>query len=234
MRIAICEDEKISAQKLAEMVQQQMMLFGVSVQPDVFFSAKDLLDSPAIYDLLLLDCKLDAGGTGIDVARKLRDRGCATAIIFVTAYEDYVYQGYEVNAYRYLLKPIEPAVLHKTLSDFVTHFEREKYLDFTSGKRMVRLKLSEIMYIESGERQSIVRHVGGSYETAMPITELQARIYSYAFFRTHRRFIVNMKYIMEVDKNIIRLTNDEKIEISRRNLANFNKCYMNFLKYSTT
>lgn len=233
MRIAICEDEKLSALKLAEMVEKQMVLFGVDAKPDVFLSAKELLDSPIIYDLLLLDCRLDEK-TGIDAARELRERGCATAIIFVTAYDDYVYQGYEVNAYRYLLKPVEPAILYKTLSDFVTHFEREKYLDFTSGKRMVRLKLSEIMYIESGERQSIVRHVGGSYETAMPITELQARINSYAFFRTHRRFIVNMKYIMEVDKNIIRLTNDEKIEISRRNLANFNKCYMNFLKYSTT
>ena len=86
----------------------------------------------------------------------------------------------------------------------------------------------------SGYRDTIIRYTDGSYETAATIAELQAHITSYAFFRTHRRFIVNMKYIMEVDKNIIRLTNDEKIEISRRNLAAFNKCYMNFLKYSTT
>ena len=183
--------------------------------------------------MLFLDCKLDTD-SGIDVARKLRERGSQTTIIFVTAYEDYVYEGYEVNAYRYLLKPIDAAVLRKTLSDFVLHFEREKFLDFVSGKRMVRLKLNEIMYIESSEKQSIVRHVDGSYETSVPISELQARIGSYAFFRTHRRFIVNMKYIMEVDKNIIRLTNDEKIEISRRNLSAFNKCYMNYLKYSVT
>ena len=233
MRIAICEDEKVSAQQLATMVGQQMATLGVAAKMDIYLSAKELLDSSVIYDLLLLDCKLDEG-TGIDVARELRERGCETTIIFVTAFDDYVYEGYEVNAYRYLLKPIDTAVLHKTLSDFVAHFEREKYLDFVSGKRMVRLKLNEIMYIESSEKHSIVRHVGGSYETSVTIAELQARINSYAFFRTHRRFIVNMKYIMEVDKNIIRLTNDEKIEISRRNLAMFNKCYMNYLKYSTT
>ena len=233
MRIAICEDESVFAQQLASMVESQMALFGVPVKTDIFLSAKDLLDASVNYELLFLDCKLDTD-SGIDVARKLRERGSQTTIVFVTAYEDYVYEGYEVNAYRYLLKPIDVAVLRKTLSDYVSHFEREKFLDFVSGKRLVRLKLNEIMYIESSEKQSIVRHVDGSYETSVPISELQARIGSYAFFRTHRRFIVNMKYIMEVDKNIIRLTNDEKIEISRRNLSAFNKCYMNYLKYSAT
>ena len=233
IRIAICEDEKAEAQELAACTAQIIASFGVAAKPDIYLSAEDLLASPVYYDLLLLDCKLDQK-TGIDVARELRERGCATTIIFVTAYDDYVYEGYEVNAYRYLLKPIDTVVLHKTLLDFVSHFEREKYLDFASGKRMVHLKLGEIMYIESSEKQTIIRYTGGSYETAATIAELQARISSYAFFRTHRRFIVNMKYIMEVDKNIIRLTNDEKIEISRRNLAAFNKCYVNYLKYSAT
>lgn len=233
MRIAICDDESVSAHRLASMVEKQMALLGFSVKTDVFLSAKELLASSVTYELLLLDCKLDAG-TGIDVARALRERGSQAAIVFVTAYDEYVFEGYEVNAYRYLLKPVDPMVLRKTLSDFVSHYEREKYLDFVSGKRVVRLNLNEIMYIESSEKHSIVRHINGSYDTAVPIAELQARIGSYAFFRTHRRFIVNMKYIMEVDKNIIRLTNDERIEISRRNLAAFNKCYMNFLKYSTT
>jgi len=233
MRIAICEDEKSSAQALAATVRQQMASFGIASNPEVYLSAGELLEAPDNYELLLLDCKLGEE-TGIDVARELRERGSVATIIFVTAYDEYVYEGYEVNAYRYLLKPIDPAVLHKTLSDFVTHIEREKYLDFLSGKRMVRLKLNEIMYIESSEKHSIVRHISGSYETSVTIAEIQARINSFAFFRTHRRFIVNMKYIMEVDKNIIRLTNDERIEISRRNLANFNKCYMNYLKYSST
>ncbi len=233
MRIAICDDESVSAHRLASMVEKQMALLGFSAKTDVFLSAKDLLASSVTYELLLLDCKLDAG-TGIDVARALRERGSQAAIVFVTAYDEYVFEGYEVNAYRYLLKPVDPMVLRKTLSDFVSHYEREKYLDFVSGKRVVRLNLNEIMYIESSEKHSIVRHINGSYDTAVPIAELQARIGSYAFFRTHRRFIVNMKYIMEVDKNIIRLTNDERIEISRRNLAAFNKCYMSFLKYSTT
>lgn len=233
MRIAICDDESVSAHRLASMVEKQMALLGFSVKTDVFLSAKELLASSVTYELLLLDCKLDAG-TGIDVAWALRERGSQAAIVFVTAYDEYVFEGYEVNAYRYLLKPVDPMVLRKTLSDFVSHYEREKYLDFVSGKRVVRLNLNEIMYIESSEKHSIVRHINGSYDTAVPIAELQARIGSYAFFRTHRRFIVNMKYIMEVDKNIIRLTNDERIEISRRNLAAFNKCYMSFLKYSTT
>jgi len=231
MRIAICEDEEVSARLLASLVDQQMASFGVSAQTDVFLSAQELLDAAVDYELLLLDCKLDTGN-GIDLARTLRERGSQAAIIFVTAYEDYVYEGYEVNAYRYLLKPIDTAVLRKTLSDFVTHFERDRFLDFVSGKRVVRLRCSEIMYIESSEKHTIVRHVGGSYETLVPIAEFEARLGSHSFFRTHRRFIVNMQYIMEVDKNIIRLTNDEKIEISRRNLAGFKKSYLNFLKHS--
>ena len=147
MRIAICDDESVSAHRLASMVEKQMALLGFSAKTDVFLSAKELLASSVTYELLLLDCKLDAG-TGIDVARALRERGSQAAIVFVTAYDEYVFEGYEVNAYRYLLKPVDPMVLRKTLSDFVSHYEREKYLDFVSGKRVVRLNLNEIMYIE--------------------------------------------------------------------------------------
>ena len=115
--------------------------------------------------------------------------------------------------YDFVLRAMGLSVWHINTDTGIVFFDkdyRERRLEFTLGKD------------------------GGSYETAATIAEMQARIDSYAFFRTHRRFIVNMKYIMEVDKNIIRLTNDERIEISRRNLAAFNKCYVNYLKYSTT
>jgi len=231
MRIAICEDEAVVAKELADQTQKILFELGIVTEIDVFFSAHDFENATGKYDLLLLDCRL-GNDSGMEVARRLRARGSNVAIVFVTAYDDYVYEGYEVNAYRYLLKPIQPDVLRKTLSDFISYYEKERYLDIMTNKHEVRLNLNEIMYIESTERHSIIRHISGFYETAMPIAQLQGKINSFAFFRTHRRFIVNMKYIVEVEDGLIRLSNDERIEISRRKLPTFNKCYMNYLKYS--
>ena len=88
------------------------------------------------------------------------------------------------------------------------------------------------MYIEASEKHSIVRCLDETYQSIKSISDFQAEIRSLRFFRTHRRFLVNMKYITEVEGNVITLSNGEKVEISRRNIANFNKCYMNYLKYS--
>lgn len=71
-----------------------------------------------------------------------------------------------------------------------------------------------------------------SNESTKAISEFQSEINSFSFFRTHRCYFVNMKYIIEIEKNVITLTNGERVEISRRNVSNFNKCYMNYLKYS--
>lgn len=231
MKIAVCEDEKEIAAQLSGIVSDCLNELKADADIDIFFSGKEFETSGNVYDLLFLDCRL-SDCNGIDLAKRLRNSGRKTAIIFVTAYEEYVYESFEVNAFRYLLKPIEKETLRKAVKAFYTVYKEDSYLTIPTGKKIIQISLDRVMYIEAGEKHSLVRTLDGTYDSIKSITDYQEEIDSFRFFRTHRSFLVNMKYITEVENNVITLTNGEKVEISRRNLTNFNKCYMNFLKYS--
>lgn len=231
INVAICEDELEIAKSISTMVSNQIDEFDFEYNIDIFITASALKESGSKYDLIFLDCRLP-DENGIETAKHLRRSGSKATIIFVTAYEEYVYESFKVDTFRYLLKPIDEQELRSAVASYILSIEKEKFIDVPTKEKIHHLNLNEIIYIESCEKHSIVRVLDDSYESTKTISDFQAEIESPKFFRTHRRYLVNMKYILEIDKNIITLSNTEKIEISRRNLSNFNKCYMNYLKYS--
>lgn len=231
MRVAICEDDKVTIEYLAGSVLKCFNELNTYAEIVTYTKGEDFLKSPNNYDLIFLNCRL-SDINGIEIAKRIRLHNSKTAIIFVTAYDEYVYESFEVNAFRYLLKPINEESLKNAISAFIKAYENETFIAVPYDKKMVTLNDDEVIYIEANEKHSIVRTLDTSYDSYKSISKYQESIKSSHFFRTHRRFLVNMKYIMEIDGNIITLTNGEKVEVSRRNMKIFNKCYMNFLKYS--
>ncbi|MBR2732569.1 MAG: response regulator transcription factor [Clostridia bacterium] len=231
MKIAICEDEKVIAEEIAVQVKNYVNESNLEADIDIYNDIDKFSSAASVYDLVLLDIVFD-GKTGIDAARELRNRGLKTTIIFITAYNEYVYEGYEVGAFRFLLKPIDELALKQAITSFITAYKEKAYIIVPINKKTLNISLEKVMYIEASEKYSIVRCLDETYQSSKSISDYQAEIQSMRFFRTHRRFLVNMKYITEIEGSVITLSNGEKVEISRRNIANFNKCYMNFLKYS--
>lgn len=233
MKIAVCEDEKIVAEKLAEYISDFMKLTYFDFSIDIFLTGEDLRKSTEIYDLLFLDCELP-DVNGLTIARELRDRDIDTAIIFVTAYEEYVYESFEVRPFRYMIKPIEENALRKALIGFVRSYEKERHISIPTARKNNIVKLHDIVYIESDGKYSIVRlKNNASYKSMKSISDYntEVEIDCHSFFRTHRCYLVNMKYIDEVQGNIIIFFNGEKAEISRRKVSEFHKKYTNYLKY---
>lgn len=231
MKIAICEDEKIIADSICEMVNRYFLSSKHIYTIDVFYDTDSFESSDNLYDLVFLDYKFP-NKTGMDIARDLRKISEKTGIVFISAFSEYVFESFEVGAFRYLLKPVNESELIKTLDSFIFFKKKDLPVEVPTKNKTVYIELDEILYIESDEKRCIVRLLDRTYETPKALTSFQAEIFSYSFFRTHRRYLVNMRYISEIEKNVITLTNGEKVEISRRNLSSFNKCYINYLKFS--
>ncbi|MDE5596381.1 MAG: response regulator, partial [Lachnospiraceae bacterium] len=105
IRIAICDDEKNIRTYLRKLVRKQDLESEITE----YASADEYLADGAEYDLLFLDIELNGSGMdGMSIARQIRgmelDR--QPIIIFVTGYEKYVYDAFDVDAFQYLLKPI--------------------------------------------------------------------------------------------------------------------------------
>lgn len=231
MNIAICEDNEKEAVQLKLMLENYMPHSLLISDIDIYSNATSFLESEKIYDLVVFDCKLP-DIDGVEAAKIFRKKNSVAAIIFITAFLEYATGGYEVDALRFLLKPVNPKKLAEALVALENKFKNECMLEITGQHEPYYAKSTDIMYIEVVERRTIVRFEDFSVESHKSLATFEQEIRSDAFFKTRRQFIVNMKFIQRKNGNEIYMQNGEKVIISRRRLANFNEKYANFLKFN--
>lgn len=125
MRIAICDDEKIYRKQL--MTELEKIIKSLDVIIDEYDNGKELIDKydKYKYELVFLDIEMPAMN-GIDLARALRVKSDTLEIVFLTGHIEYALEGYEVNALRYLTKPVNPQKLQEVIS-FITKKELPVY-----------------------------------------------------------------------------------------------------------
>ncbi|MBR3974785.1 MAG: response regulator transcription factor [Clostridia bacterium] len=231
MNIAICEDNEKEAVQLKLMLENYMPHSLLISDIDIYSNATSFLESEKIYDLVVFDCKLP-DIDGVEAAKIFRKKNSVAAIIFITAFLEYATGGYEVDALRFLLKPVNPKKLAEALVALENKFKNECMLEITGQHEPYYAKSTDIMYIEVVERRTIVRFEDFSVESHKSLATFEQEIRSDAFFKTRRQFIVNMKFIQRKNGNEIYMQNGEKVIISRRRLADFNEKYANFLKFN--
>lgn len=237
MRIGICDDERAYAEMLEGKISAFFAQRNYPCEIQLFDSGVSLAESPALFDLVFLDCRLP-DMNGLDLARQLLSRETVPTIVFISAFSEYVYESFEVGTFRYLLKSMPEAELFRTLESFLAQFDRDITIGIPTKNGVVPMWLHDVVYIESMLKYSIVRfqnRTDGKYcycESTHSLAEYSELIRSPRFFRTHKRFLVNMAFIEKIDKNVITLSVGEQVEISRRNLSAFHKAYNLYLKNS--
>ena len=105
MKIAICDDEKEFRDLIRVYIEDYLNTKDILYTIDTFISGEKFLNEtfPSEYSIIFLDINME-GMDGITTAKKIRERGINSYIVFVTAYIDYSLEGYKVGAVRYLLK----------------------------------------------------------------------------------------------------------------------------------
>ena len=158
-------------------------------------------------------------------------------IIFVTAYDEYAIKAFEVNAFDYILKPVDPERLEKTLSQVSESVEDEienktsklSYSDqifIKDGEKCWFVKLEEIFMFESVGNYAKVHFEGNKPMLLRSLNKIEERLEDKQFFRANRKNIVNMKWIAKVDNWFsgglkLTLKNGEEVEVSRRQAQKF-------------
>ena len=157
MRIAIIEDNAIEAEQLRKQTERLIPSSCGLTDIDVFCSGESFLEANQFYELLLIDCMMP-GLTGVELAKAIREKGQASEIIFTTAYMEYAAEGYETEALRYLLKPIEDEKLQEALTCYAQKREDDPVVEITgTQKRSIFVPASEILYVECIGRKVVVR-----------------------------------------------------------------------------
>lgn len=222
MRICICDDDKSMCDNLKEMILQH----GAHAIT-VFHSAEELLfecENQFPFDLVFLDIQMKSIN-GIECAHKIREYDKKIGIVFLSAIKDYVFEGYEVNAIRYLLKPLEVEKCHALLDLILESVTKERqYLVVNKTK----VDCEKILFIESFGHYCAV-HTDEVIETKVSLSEMSAKLPVH-FVQTHRSYIVNLEHVDSVLKDVCLLDDGSEIPISRNSVKKVNRAFMEFIK----
>jgi len=238
IRIAICDDEVNTRAYLASLIRAQ----PYSCEIVEYATAGDYLADHQEIDLLFLDIELNPPGyggiDGMDLARKIRERDSAAqpVIIFVTGYEQYVFDAFDVDAFQYLLKPVNEEkfaqVFARAVEQITTrrgYSQRVRALTLPSANTSRTVPLDSIYYIESRNHQVTLHLKDGTFTCYARIGDLEAEL-SDQFFRIHKGYLVNLSYVEAYSKTEVTLINGEKLLLSKYKYQDFVKAYLRFLK----
>ena len=231
-RIAICEDEKNILDFECSLVKDWADKRSMSrnVQLDSYISAENFLfeiEDKEAYDVLIFDIQMK-DMNGMELAKKLRARGCDSTIIFITGVPDYAIEGYEVGAVRYILKPVKPDVLC-TLLDAAFEERKKKTEDYFvlgQGADLERIAMDKILYIEARGHYVYMKGMDFEREWKSSFSDASVAFEGKNFFCLRRGLLVNLSHISRISRTDCILDNGESLPVARGVYKDLNDAFI--------
>jgi len=153
------------------------------------------------------------GISGIEVAKQLYRK---SRIIFITFYEKYALDTFEVDAVHYLIKPVSDERLYLALDRAIGRLEQidHKMLTLVKAGKTRIIDIHDILYCEVFNNQVIIHTMQDAYDYPGSLDMLENELDG-GFFRCHRSYIINMDYFYQYQNNIITLQNGQTVPVSR-------------------
>ena len=224
LKIAVLDDQELYVNKIDEITKKAMLELGIVYELFKYTSTEEFLydlGEDIKFDIYLVDVELQTT-SGLEVARKIREKYYDSAIIYVTNYIEYAVEGYEVNAYRYIPKTILEEKLPEAYAAVYVNIENKKknFYIIENNHRMERIAYEDIFYVKKDQKYILIVHKHGVSRERKTIAEFIESVQSLdTFVVVDRSYIVNAFHIMTLKKQEIILRNGETIPVSRPKLS---------------
>lgn len=232
MRTIIVDDERLAREELKGLLQEYKDIEIIGEYKNAI-EAKEAIEKEA-PDLVFMDIQMP-GETGLQLLEKMSS---PPRTVFVTAYDEYAIKAFELNAYDYLMKPIDPerlAEVHKRLmeenrlpesvenSDVLRDGDKVLIKD---GEKVWFINVNDIRFFESEGNYVKVKFDSFRPLILRSLNSLEERMDEKLFFRANRKFLVNLNHIVNIESWFngglqIEMSCGTKIEISRRQTIKF-------------
>lgn len=232
IHVLICDDDPAFVQKMKRFLQAQRVKSDVSVHIVGTSSPATLTDQVlGAVDLLFLD--VDMGEyNGITIARRLRALRSNALLIFVTNYVQYSPEGYEVAAFRFLLKSELKTKLsvyyHEALAQLC---DQKDWFEFTLSGEKYSVDIDNILYLKSEKRVLLLHllrkeRVGEYFYSTLET--VQNQLCDKGFLRAHKSYLVNMAHIQKLTYGKVVLCNQEELPVSERSFSQIKNHYLHW------
>ncbi|MCG8575213.1 MAG: LytTR family transcriptional regulator DNA-binding domain-containing protein [Flavobacteriales bacterium] len=232
MKTIIVDDERLAREELKMLLSEYSEIEIIGEYKNTI-EAKDAIEKHS-PDLVFMDIQMP-GETGLELLGKISN---PPRTIFVTAYDEYAIKAFELNAYDYLMKPIDPERLQEVYNRLSEENKTPASVEnsdvlgtgdkvlIKDGDKVWFIKVDDIRYFES-EGNYVKVH----FEKFRPLilrslNSLESRTDGKLFFRANRKYIINLNHVVNVESWFngglqVELSCGTKIEISRRQTIKF-------------
>lgn len=225
LSIAVVDDSQTDMDILVPQINDLFIKQGISTKLSCFMGGKAFLKENNNFDLIFLDIEMP-GMDGLQTAETYWKNHETGLLIFLTSHVEYSRKGYLVRAFRFLDKnllgdDLEEAITSaiKVIGDF------SELTVFDSIGTTVQIEYRKILYIEVMKRKILVHTQDSIISSREKISELEERMDHPDFYRIHRLFMVNMKYVEKCDRQAIFMYDGSVFPISERKTGEFRKVF---------
>lgn len=225
IHITIIEDEESFALDLTEKIRKWFQTHHLEAAVKWYPSSHHLFftNSYLATDVYFLDISLKEEN-GVDIARTLREHNYKGHIIFLTGFQEYVFEGYSVRALDYLLKPIDPVKLDRDLMLITEELSDQNYVVRTRSE-MYKIPYKEILYISSNNHSIEIVTENEKFRQMISLREVLTHLPAY-FQQCHRTIIVNIKAVISLTDNRIRINGKEELPVGKKYLQEIQNAFL--------
>ena len=221
MQIVICEDDAAYCEEIEQPVTSWTEMTHHDVRCLPFASTEELLEqweNGLKIDLLFLDIQIPGEIDGMALARKIRETNLSMTIVFVTNYTSYVYEGYTVNALRFLRKPVQKEDVFDCLEIAYRQHAvlKQESIAINARNGQFVVHFDEIVYIEACLHylRLHLSHTDSWPEVRMKLTEFIPQLPTQLFVQCHRGLVVNVMHIRKYTSKEVTLSSGAILPIS--------------------
>lgn len=227
INIAICDNNNAVIESISKMIEDFSESRHIDIQYSTFYDYNQLRYRINEFDLFILDYNMSDNGNdsvsenrinGLEFAKLIRQHSEKKGIIFITAYPEFVYESFEVRAYRFFVKPIKKEKMFDAIQSFLNSTSESGKILININKEMHPVDIDKTLYLEVSGKRTFIYTENGVIKCRKSISSFEEDLSEYGFYRVHRSYLVNINKIKQFDTRTLILDNGEKIFISQ-------KCY---------
>lgn len=219
MKIAICDDSRMTLEYMSEKIRNVFRQQKYSVSIETFDNSEVFMKyiGYEFYDVIFLDVDMP-NFSGFDIAKKLQVCAIASMIIFISNLEESVYESLQFRPFRFIRKSQFEKEIYDVIKALMkTLMYSKEHITITASNQQIRLDPNKIIYVECMDKTLKVVSQSEVMELRYRLGDMESLLKEYGFIRIHKGYLVNYRCIASIKRNCeIVLESGERLPVSRK------------------